>query len=169
MRTLQHWDRQSGKLRAGDARTVCEEIMRLRDPFKISARLMPALQIGGAWVSLDLSGLTTSSGRDIYECYIDLPDGSEHEITDLRSGCQGGSVIEGFGALLSFLGAAAESRRYRESTGREGENEEDLFPPAIVTWATEHDDEISMLSCEIEETPNLIEEDAKATIDMLVG
>ena len=132
--------------------------MQLRDPFKISSRLMPALQIGDAWISLDLSGRTTSSGRDIYKCYIDLPDGSEHEITDLRSGCQGGSVLEGFQALLSFLGAAAESRRYRESTGREGENE-DLFPPAIVDWASAHDDEISMLSVELEEGSDLISEE----------
>lgn len=131
--------------------------MILHTPFEISARLMPSVKIAGAFLSLDVSGRTDRDGRDIYEAYLDLPDGTEHEIADLKSGCQGGSVQEGMRALLSFLAAAAESRRYRESTGREGENE-DLFSTAVVDWASENSDEISMLSCEIEETPDLVED-----------
>lgn len=88
--------------------------MILHPPFEISARLMPAVQIGGATLSLTVSGRRTADGRDIYEAWIDLPDGTEHEITDLRSGCQGGKVQEGMSALLGFLSAAAESRLYRE-------------------------------------------------------
>lgn len=129
--------------------------MKLQKPFQISARLMPALRIGDAWLSLDLSGRQTSSGRDIYECWIDLPDGSEHEITDLRSGCQGGSVLEGFSSLLSFLGAAAESVAYSRHSGKPGENA-DLFPAAVVAWADQHSDDLSMLVLELEETPDLI-------------
>lgn len=131
--------------------------MKLLAPFEISARLMPAVHVGGAYLSLNISGRQTSDGRDIYEAYIDLADGSEHEVTDLQSGCQGGSVRDGMIALLSFLTAAAESRHYRESTGRVGENE-DLFPPAIVEWACSCSDELSMLEYEIEENPNCVEE-----------
>lgn len=131
--------------------------MILHPPFEISSRLMPSLKVGQAVVSLNLSGRTTREGRDVYECWIDLPDGSEHEVTELHSGCQGGSVQEGFAALLSFLSAAAESRQYRERTGRQGENE-DLFPSVIVDWACQYSDEIGMLAIKIEETPKLIEE-----------
>lgn len=97
---------------AGTAREAVPMI--LHPPFEISARLMPAVQIGGATLSLTVSGRRTADGRDIYEAWIDLPDGTEHEITDLRSGCQGGKVQEGMSALLGFLSAAAESRLYRE-------------------------------------------------------
>lgn len=116
---------------------------------------MPGLQIGGAWLSLG-QGPRNNEGRTVYGCFIDLPDGSEHEITDLRSGCQGGGVQEGFASLLSFLGAAAESYAYRMRTGRSGENE-DLFPAPVVEWAYQNSDEIAMLQLEIEEAENLIE------------
>lgn len=128
----------------------------LKDPWIISSRLMPAVQVGGATLSLG-DGPRNREGRTQYECWIDLPDGSEHEVTDLRSGCQGGSVREGMTALLWFLGAAAESRQYRERTGRQGESE-DLFPPAVVEWAAQYSDEISMLQLEIEESPDAIQE-----------
>lgn len=132
--------------------------MKLHSPFAISARLMPAVQVGGAWISLEVSGRTDREGRDIYRAYIDLPDGTEHEVTDLKSGCGGGSVQQGMAALLSFLGAAAESRQYRESTGRAGENE-DLFPVPVVEWASENSDELSMLAIELDEGEALIEDE----------
>ncbi len=130
--------------------------MELHKPFMISSRLMPGLEIAGATLSLD-TGKETSEGRTCYQVWIDLPNGTEHEITDLRSGCGGGSIQEGFKCLLSFLSAAAESRQYRERTGRTGENEE-LFPADVVDWASQNSDEIGMLQCEIEDTPGLIVE-----------
>ena len=126
--------------------------MKLLPPFVISARLMPAVHIDGAFISLDVSGRQSSNGRDLYEAYVDLPDGSEFDITDLKSGCQGGDYREGMAALLSFLGAAAESYDYQQRTGRPGENA-DLFDPALVAWASEHADAISMIALEIEENP----------------
>ena len=132
--------------------------MILHKPFIISSRLMPALVIGGATLSLSLPDRHTRGGRDIYEAWIDLPDGSEHEITDLHSGRQGGSVLEGFSSLLSFLAAAGESRNYRERTGRTGEHE-DLFPEPVTAWAADHEDDLSSMSYEIEESDtSLIEE-----------
>ena len=56
-----------------------------------------------------------------------------------------------FAAILGFMDAAAESRQYRERTGRKGENE-DLFPPHIVDWIVDNLDEIGNLRWEIEES-----------------
>jgi hypothetical protein len=132
--------------------------MKLHQPFEISARLMPAVKVGGATISLEVSGRVSKDGRDIYSAFIDLPGGEEHEVADLRSGCQGGSVQEGMRALLSFLSAAAESYQYQQRTGREGENS-DLFPVAVLDWASSCSDELSMLACEIEENDELIEDE----------
>ena len=128
--------------------------MRLRDPFLITARLMPGVLVGGAFISLGI-GPRNQEGRVVYECYIDLPDGFEHEVTDFHSGVGGGSVQSGMENLLGFLEAAAESYGYRMRTGNGGENEH-LFPLAVVQWAHENADEISVLRCIIEEMPDLI-------------
>lgn len=131
--------------------------MKLHAPFSISARLMPALVVGGATISLEIGPTPTRDGRARYIGWIDLPDGSEHEVTDLASGVGGGTLQRGFASLCCFLSAAAESRMYRERSNRKGENE-DLFPPAVVEWACSCSDELSMLECDLEETPNLLEE-----------
>ncbi len=125
--------------------------MKLKSPFIITPRLMAGLQIGKAFISMG-QGERNSEGRTQYGVFIDLPDGSEHEISDLRSGCQGGDLQQGFASLLSFLGAASESYRY---AGEQGENS-DLFPLPVTQWAAENIDEISMLELELEETPELI-------------
>jgi hypothetical protein len=129
--------------------------MQLKKPFIITPRLLPGLQIGGAFISIEYDG--AASGRALYRYHIDLPDGTEHSAADLRSGVGGGSLQSGVESLLSFLGAAAESYDYRLRTNRKGENE-DLFPPAITEWAALYSDEISMVQTEIEETPGLIQE-----------
>lgn len=131
--------------------------MTLREPVRISSRLLPGVQVGGAWVQLEYAG-ETSEGRQRYKWTIDLPDGSEFSGSDLKSGCGGGSLQSGFESLLSFLGAAAESWRYR---GAEGENS-DLFPQAVVEWAAQNSDEISLLQLEMSETPGLIDEESEA-------
>lgn len=130
--------------------------MILHPPLIITSRLMPGLKIGDGFISLDY-GSRSRDNRMVYQVWIDLPDGNEHEITDLRSGCGGGGIQDGLASLLSFLGAAAESKQYRERTGREGENE-DLFTPAVVDWASENSDEIDMLACDLEEGAQLVEE-----------
>lgn len=126
----------------------------IRSPFIITPRLMAGVKIGDAFISIG-QGERNSEGRTQYGIFIDLPDGSEHEVTDLRSGCQGGNLQEGMASLLSFLSAAAESYAYK---GMDGENS-DLFPQAVTEWAYQNSDEISMLALEIEETPNLIEKE----------
>jgi hypothetical protein len=108
---------------------------------------MAAVQVGGATLSIE-HGTIDREGRDNYVIWIDLPNGSEHAITDMRSGCQGGTIQDGMASLLSFLGAAEI-----DPDGNEG-----LFNAEIVNWADANSDEISVLGCEIEETPNLVEE-----------
>ena len=127
--------------------------MLLHSPFKIGSRLLPCLTVGGAEISLkrdDYASAYTGGGRDVFEWFIDLPDGQEFSAADLKSGMQGAELQEMFASLLSFLSACGEGLRYQESTGRESENA-DLFPAPVAQWAAAHSDELSMLQSEIEE------------------
>jgi hypothetical protein len=128
--------------------------MKLSSPFFISARLAPAVRIADAVLSFDRG-----------QFVLDLPDGSEHRITDFHfpAGRVHGATDESelqdaFGAILSFLSACAESRAYARRRGRdesEGENS-DLFPANVGEWAESVSDELGMLACELEETRGLI-------------
>lgn len=134
--------------------------MKLNSPFQISARLLPAVRIGDAWISIKFNG-ATNDGRARYRYFIDLPDGTEHSANDLQSGCGGGSLQGGMESLLSFLGACAESVRYgtkydKFGDGTDDDSNADLFPATIAEWAYQNSDEISMLQCELEENKNLI-------------
>lgn len=75
--------------------------MTLKSPFKISARLLPALQIGKSWLSLEY-GPVTAEGRQIYKYYIDTPD-FDYIGSDLQSGCCGGSLQSAFDDMLCFM------------------------------------------------------------------
>ncbi len=127
--------------------------MILHNPFTISPRLLPALQIGDGTISLETTGKTGEYGKPRWRWYIDIPAG---EFTD-DDFCGWGDAQQMFAALLDFLRAAAESYAYKLRTGHSGDNA-DLFPEPVVAWADQHSDELSLLAVEIEETPNLIEE-----------
>ena len=116
--------------------------MILTEPFRISARLLPALKINDTWLSWDDG-----------EFVLDFHDGTEYVIDDFHGGI--GGLQDYFEAILSFMSAAAESRQYRERTGRHGENE-DLFPPHIVDWIVDNLDEIECLQCDLTENLELI-------------
>ena len=118
--------------------------MIIKSPFKISARLLPALQIGGAWISMEVTSDTQAS------YYIYLADGSE--VTGDDIGCRAGLDLQSaFSSLLTFLGAFAEAIDYETRTGRESENA-DLFPASLAEWATQNSDEIGIMSCELKES-----------------
>lgn len=118
---------------------------------------MAGLHIGGAYISMGL-GPRNAEGRTQYGCFIDLPDGTSHEVNDLSSGCQGGALQEGFVSLLSFLGAAGEGRGFEmRNPGMTSECHGLFLSEEVTEWAYQHSDEIGMLCCEIEETSNLIE------------
>lgn len=126
--------------------------MTLHSPFIITARLLPGVRVGNGFLSIEYAG-QTDDGRTRYRYSIDYGD-KEHTAQDLKSGIGGGSLQEGMGSLLSFLGAAIESYCH---DGMKGENS-DLFPESVLRWASEFSDDISMLQIEIEETKNLIQE-----------
>lgn len=110
---------------------------------------MEKIEIGNATILLDAVD-TDRDGRTVYGYSIRI-GGVEptYQARDLKSGCQGGTEREGLASLLSFLSAAAESRQYRERTGRGGDNE-DLFPAEVVDWACQFSDEIAVASLELE-------------------
>ncbi len=133
--------------------------MKLLSPFIISARLAPALKVGDATLSLIGTDVRLSSdpgalilgARIGATLVLDLADGTEYECSDLASGCGGfGSVVDIFETFLSFLGAAAESRRFTERTGIESDNA-DLFPPNIMQWASDNATAIESAQCELQD------------------
>jgi hypothetical protein len=127
--------------------------MTIHAPFLITPRLMAGVRVGGAFISIG-GGPRNSENRTRYGVFIDLPEGKEFEITDLRSGCGGGDLKSGMESLLSFLGAAAESFRYRGALWEnvEADDNANLFPREVTEWAYQNGDEISMLEIEIQES-----------------
>lgn len=125
--------------------------MTISQPFCITSRLLLGVRIGDAELSISYSDSAGDSGRVRYCWHWDC-EGKHYYGNDLQSGCNGGNLREGIASLLSFLGAFAESWRYR---GSEGENA-DLFPADMATWAMANSDELGMLSFELEENPELI-------------
>ncbi len=105
--------------------------IELHPPMRISARLLPAVQIGTTWISLEAID-RNAEGRIRYRYYIDGPPSCTGD--DLCSGV--GAAVDypkAMGDLLSFLGAGS-----------------DAFPKRIRTWAATHEDEIDLTREEIE-------------------
>jgi hypothetical protein len=116
----------------------------LHPPLMISARLLPAVKIAGAWISIEETDDTNRDGKPAWRWYVDLPDGTEHTDSDLHGW---GNEREMLGSLLSFLDACGESLAY---AGEDGDNA-DLFPRPVGLWAEENRDEIGMVRLELEE------------------
>jgi hypothetical protein len=123
-------------------------MIELKEPFFISSRLLPAVKVGDATISIEYAG-NEPDGRVRYRYFIDFADGTEHVGEDLRSGVRGGSLREGMESLLSFLEACSESRRH--GLDEPGENA-DLFPDNVGEWACQNDGEIASVRLWIEET-----------------
>jgi hypothetical protein len=115
----------------------------LKYPFIIGSRLLPAIQVGGAEISIEYDG-QTPDGRAVYRHTIDLP-GSKRPavIRDIRSGVGNATLRGGMSALLAFLYASATQ------SDMKGE-----FPRRVEEWAKQNTDEISIRELEIEETPD---------------
>ena len=118
--------------------------MKLKDPIIITARLLPGVRIGNAFVSIEYSPRPGKEGRTRYLYHIDLPGGGSYHGDDLQSGCQGGNLQQGMESLLSFLSAASYDSH--------------LFTASVNEWAKENEEDILDLAHQIEETPGLIEE-----------
>ena len=111
--------------------------MKLHTPFIISARLLPALKIGDMTLSMEMLP-RGPAGRNCYRYFFDFPKGKPFTGYDLRSGCQGGSLVEGFGSILAFLDSAAESS---DKCG---------FPPKVLRRVSENESEMGWLREQIE-------------------
>ena len=140
--------------------------MQLHAPVIITPRLLPGLQVGNAFISIHWSARAGDSGRARSEYFIDFSGdeyGAEawsYSADDLQTGVGGGSLQGQLSTLCVFLFACAESYAYdirRGGDGSGGENS-DLFPAHVREWAHQHDDELSMLACELDESPELIAE-----------
>ena len=126
--------------------------MILNHPCIISSRLLPAVKIGAAYLSIEYG--PWKEGRRTYRVYLDTPTFSYTDDT-LTSGIGGGNLQEGLRSCLAFMGGCGESINYQARTGRAGENA-DLYPSHVAEWCADNDDEISMLGYELEENENLI-------------
>ena len=126
--------------------------MHLSRPFQISARLLPALTVADCTISYDAGRFIFdfSDGSEYIERGLRLPESRVRGVNDTPERL----IQSQFSALLSFLSACAESRRYAR-TSRTGENA-DLFPEHVGQWAETNSDEIQMAAFEIEETADLI-------------
>lgn len=121
--------------------------METYSPFIISARLLPAVDVAGATVSVDPTSNRDHYGKPEWRYFIDLPDGTEHTGGELYGWGDAGEMLE---TLLAFLGACGESVNYRDRTGRGGENA-DIFPPEVAAWCAANSDALSVASFECEE------------------
>jgi hypothetical protein len=116
---------------------------------------MPTVRFGYLDIALDIDG-TDPDGRTRYRYVIESGDVT-HEATDLRSGCQGGTLAEGFASLLAFLEAAAEAHR-AWLDGRTSDNA-GSFPWWVEELAHHYSDELAALREELGENPeSFIEE-----------
>lgn len=118
--------------------------MQLSYPVIITGRLLPGVQIGNAFVSIEYAQRPGDEGRTRYRYFIDLPSGYRRCADDLQSGLQGGSLLDGLESLLVFL-----------SDCQEGSN---MFPQAVSEWAADNHDELSMLSCDLVDSDDLLKE-----------
>lgn len=130
--------------------------LTLNDPVIITPRLMPGVQIDGAFLSIEYHH-RDDEGRMVYLCWLDLPDKGEFKVENLKSGRWGGTLQQGLASLLGFLQAAAESYRHA-GMSMTGENC-DLFSQPVVEWAYQNSDELGALAYDIEEREGLIIEE----------
>lgn len=132
--------------------------IQLHSPFIIGPGLRPTLRIGKGFVSMEYAIRRCSSdGRTVYRYYINCGDGKRPIIgNDLKSGCHGGTLQDGFSSLLSFLGAEAEAWHGLDPVAdRKSEKRGDnagMFPARAARFAIENSDEIGVLSYEIDES-----------------
>ncbi len=96
--------------------------MILKEPFRISARLLPALKIGEGWLSYD---------KETYVFYLDTPE-FEYVDNDFRPGCCH-RVQDCFEDMMYFFEAAIEEYTYNLREGVQPAYGS-LFPEHVTKW-----------------------------------
>ncbi len=80
--------------------------------------------------------------------YTIAANGWEYVGNDIYSGVSASVDEPGMlGTLLSFMGACAESRQYRDRNGYGGDCS-DLFPEHVGQWCVDYSDDIGMVGWE---------------------
>jgi hypothetical protein len=104
-----------------------------------------SLRVGDATLTVEYIGREYDSFREYrprYQ-YIITPDDLAWQYVgdDISGPMNGGIDVESaMCALLSFLGACAESRSYGDGTGENST----LFPAHVGEWAEQYSDEINL-------------------------
>lgn len=109
--------------------------MKLHPPFIISARLLPALRVADATISLaeiEMHGATETA-----TFIVDFDDGTSYQDEELHS-ARGGfrSRVEAFESFLGFMYACGESFPDGENAG--------IFPAHVAAWCAENHSDIGL-------------------------
>ena len=113
--------------------------MILKQPFIISARLLPALKIGDSFLSFD---------EEANVFYFDTPD---FQRASCGLTCRAGHipVKNQLRGILPFLIASAEAQNTVDRGGMS--DNYDIFDPVLSRWCQENQQEISNALFELEE------------------
>jgi hypothetical protein len=121
----------------------------LRPPLFISPRLMAAVRVDDSGATLHIEPTDRDNdGRMVWRYVIEDSGGYVLDDAEIRSGV--GDPInarKAMATLINFLGAAADSYRHT-MTGGHSDNA-DMFPPQVMEWAYEHDDELAALALDL--------------------
>lgn len=112
----------------------------------ISARLMPAVQVGDLTISTEPTDQTNSNGKPTWRYAIDGANGKEYEGDDLAGWGDASAMLA---TLCAFLGAAAESYAYN-GLAMEQDTCTDMFPQWVCERAHALSDELSMAELDLE-------------------
>lgn len=127
-------------------------LMHLGPPLFIGPRLMAATAVGDDGSTLHIEPLHRDHEDRVVWRYI-IEDANRNELfadTDLRSG-SGAEVDphEAMTTLVTSLSVAADAHRW--SLAGETTEHADLFPPDVMTWAGDHENDLEALACDLEE------------------
>lgn len=126
--------------------------MILHEPFKISARLLPAMEFNGVWLSFDPADNTF---------YIDGLS-KPYVIDTYRPGMDVTSIQFCFADIFSFMASAGEAVMWGEKDGVDVFAEEDsdanLFPREVSEWCRKYYCEFQDYVSDFEQGPDLITE-----------
>ena len=151
--------------------------MEVSYPICITSRLRAGVKIGESEISIAFDGMT-DDGRRQYKYWLDLKTDDtviEHYGEDLASGIERfigkASLQAGLRDLLSFMKDCGESYWYAVQTCRDVEDyvNGSLFPLPVAEWCYLNSDELSILSCELEENPGLIAGDNDDSVIKVKG
>lgn len=126
--------------------------MLLHSPIIITPRLLAGVRIDGSFISIDHS-----------DYYLDLELSNGKRIDYHGNDLTGGdcSLAGRLSSLLSLMSACGEAFGYATRNRLKLSDTEcgELFPRKIAEWCYQNSDELSMLSAEMEENPDLIQEE----------